>query len=267
MIDKNLFIHPLELEAFEELRDSTYFDEEVMDYYKNFDEKLKKPDLLGKTVMVAEKQFASVYNLAKKVAGILDMEIPSMYVYEDFYYGVEAKGTENPWIEISAKTLTDFDEDELLFLISREMCSIKLKHYYYDILIDESLSAFEQYQIVPGTEIVLKSLKVSMYKWSRISQYSEDCFGYIMCGSIAPCVNAILKLILNNSYLAGNVDLPSYLKQADQINRLDEVVYNATKLDEKVPYGPFRIKHLISYASSERGIVALQSILRGTGIC
>ena len=76
-----------------------------------------------------------------------------------------------------------------------------------------------------------------------------------------------LKLILNNSYLAGNVDLPSYLKQAEKINRLDDNVYNATKLDEKVPYGPFRIKYLISYASSERGIEAFQSILRGNKIC
>ncbi|AKN32596.1 hypothetical protein Ccar_17780 [Clostridium carboxidivorans P7] len=259
MIEEILYIHPIEDLVFKDMKNCAYFDEEIMHYYKNFDEKLRKPDLLGKTVQVTERQFKEVYHIAQNVAGILKIELPSIYVYEDFYYGIETKGAENPWIEISAKTLADFEEQELLFLISREMCSIRLKHFYYHTLIDESLSALVQHHVLPGSDTLMKTLKVSMYRWSRIANYTEDCFGYVICKNLKPCISAILKLVLNNCYLAENVDIQEYIKQAECINRMDDAVYNFTKMDEKVPYGPFRIKNLISYASSTRGVEALKT--------
>lgn len=261
MIDKNLYIHPLEEELYKEMMDSTYFSEEIMDYYKNFDEKLRKPDLLGKTVKVTQKQFKEVYDIAQEIAEINDMSIPNIYVYEDFYYGVESNGSDDPWIEISAKTLMDFTRDEITFLIGREMCNIKLKHTYYSTLIDETLKAMEQHNIIVGMETLSKSLKVIMYKWSRISNYTADCFGYLMCRNLKACVNAILKLILNNIFLVENIDVAEYISQVDFINELDDSIYSFTKMDELIPYGPFRIKNLLAYASSERGIRGVKEIL------
>lgn len=262
-MEESLYIHPKEQAAFQDMKNSAYFDDEIMYYYKNFDEKLRKPDLLGKTVMVTKRQFGKIYEIAMKIANILKIKIPSIYVYEDFYYGVEAKGADNPWIEISAKTLTDFDEQELQFLIAREMCSIKHKHCYYRTLSEESLEALSHHHIVPGTDTVIKTLKVSMYRWSRITNYTEDSFGYLVCGNLKSCVSAILKLVLNNCYLAKNIDVMEYIKQAENINAFDDAVYNFTKMDEKVPYGPFRIKYLISFAASERGAAALKSMIGG----
>lgn len=260
MIDKDLYINESEDTALNDMKNCSYFDEEIMYNYKNYIEKMIKPDLLGKTVQVTKVQFKEINDIVEKVAGILNMNIPSVYVYEDFYYGVEAKGAEHPWIEVSAKTITDFTEQEILFLLSREMCSINLKHTYYSTLMEETLSTLEQNNIFPVTDTLAKTLKVSMYRWKRITNYTEDCFGYIVCKDLKPCINAILKLVLNNCYLAENINIIEYIKQAEAINELDDIVYNFTKMDEKIPYGPFRIKSLISYASSERGIEALKGI-------
>lgn len=261
-MDKNLYIHPFEEDLLKEMMENTYFSEEVMDYYKNFDEKLRKPDLLGKTVKVTEKQFKEIYIIVKCIAGDLDMQIPDTYIYEDFYYGVESKGASQPWLEISAKTLLDFSKEELIFLISREMCNIKLKHTYYCTMIEETLKAMQQNNIMLGADTLAEALKITMYRYTRVANYSVDCFGYIMCKDLKVCSKAILKLVLNNVYLAENVNIEEYLSQAQAINELDDNIYNFTKLDELIPYGPFRIKNLISYAVSERGVQGIKKSLQ-----
>ena len=45
-----------------------------------------------------------------------------------------------------------------------------------------------------------------------------------------------------------------YLQDSKEINRLVDVVSTYTKNDEKIPYGQFRIKRLIAFASNEKTI-------------
>ena len=56
-------------------------------------------------------------------------------------------------------------------------------------------------------------------------------------------------MILNNRKLVGTVNLAEYLNTASEINKLDDAVSTFTKNDEKMPYGQFRIKNLIRFAS------------------
>lgn len=259
MINKQLYMHPLEEALFNEINNNIPFSKEVVSHYKNFDEKIRKPDLLGKTVQVTKNQFKSVYDIVQKFSEMCEMTAPLCFVYEDFYYGIESKGMSEPWIEISAKTLTDFGEKELMFLLGKEICNIKLGHTYTYTLIKEFLTAAENSNLI-GSDTFTKSLKITLYKWCRISNYSSDCFGYLMCKSISESISAIMKIILNSNYLVKNINTREYIKQAEAINELDDKIYNYTKLDEQIPYGPFRIKNIISYASSERGIIAYKNM-------
>ena len=78
--------------------------------------------------------------------------------------------------------------------------------------------------------------------------------------NIVICINSILKLVLNSTYLSEEIDIFSYIEQASEINLLDDIVYNYTKLDEMVPYGPYRVNNLIGYASSKNGILAIKNM-------
>lgn len=262
MIDKKLFINPMEEQIFDNMMDTVTFEKEIMYYYKNFTEKMKKPDLLGKTVKITSKQYSEIYYIIQSIANTLNIEIPDTYVYEDFYYGVESKGSDKPWIEISAKTISDFKKEELIFLIAKEMCAIYLKHTYYSTMVNEILNAIQNNLHIPGSQTLYKYWKIIMYKWSRAANYTTDNFGYLYCGDISNSVSSIKKIILNNCKLADELNLEQYMKQTDEINMLNDDVYNYTKLDEVIPYGPFRIKNLISYSSSYRGINALKELGR-----
>ncbi|KGR73546.1 M48 family metallopeptidase [Ureibacillus manganicus] len=259
MISKDLFEHPEIDTALKEFLDLCFFEKEIMHYYEEFEKKKQIPDLLGKTVKVTEHQIPFVFELAQKIAKQIGMEVPSIYVYEDFYYGIESKGLSPSWIEISAKTVTDLSEDELYFLLAREMCSIKMNYIYYHILIDESVKAVH-YQAF-DVSILQDSWKIIMHRWSRLANYSADCFAYAVCGNIGSAIKAINKLVLNNTFLAEQLYIPDFIKQSEQISLLDDEVSLISKQDERVPYAPLRIKNLISYAASKRGIEAVKYFL------
>lgn len=251
MIDKNIFVSRKEDVYFESVKDNLFFEDEMKEYYTNFYEKKTVPDLLGKTVKVTEKQFGNVYKIIKNICTSLEMDMVDAFVYEDFYYGVESKGVDKFWIEISAKTIADFSEGQLKFIIGRELYNIKFKITYYTSLIKLGLQNLSSLKI-PGAGISAESIKYSVYKWSRAAGLSCDNFGYCACGNLKESIEAVLLTILNNKVLAENINIMEYIKQADEITNLDDEVYNNTKLDEIVPYGPYRVKNLISYASSLR---------------
>jgi hypothetical protein len=70
MMEKDLYIHREEEKAFKTMMDTIAFDEEIMFYYKNYTEKMKKPDLLGKTIKITDRQFPKIYKIANKIAKI-----------------------------------------------------------------------------------------------------------------------------------------------------------------------------------------------------
>lgn len=251
MIDKELFINKKEKNYLEKVKDNLTLKGEIEDYYKNFYVKERMPDLLGKTVKITKNQFGNIYNLIEKICKVLDMDNVDAYVFEDFYYGVESKGVGDYWIEISAKTIEDLTLRQISFLIAKELYNIKFKNTYYSSLISRCIKNFEMVML-PGMDISAEALKISMYKWHRVMNFSSDNFAYVVCGNLKDSIDAVLLTILNNKTLINNVNIAEYIKQANKIDSLDDEVYNNTKLDEMVPYGPYRVKNIISYASSVR---------------
>lgn len=254
MVEKSKYIHKLEDNLFKDMIESVSLNKDLAQSFSSYEEKIRRPDLLGKTLQVTKNQLGHIYEIIEELCGILEIDIPQIFAYEDFCYGVESKGVDKYWLEISVKTIVDFTKEELRFLIARELCSIKLKHTYYQTLIDEYMTMMDQCKFVIGADEKSKISKAIMYKWSRVSNYTEDNFGLLVCKDIEVCSKAILKLILNNRYLVENIDISEYIKQTEEINKLNDDIYNYTKADERIPYGPYRIKNLLAYASSSRFI-------------
>lgn len=214
--------------------------------YEDVDFKLKRPDLLGKTVRASLFQFSNIYNMVADLSDEMKIDMPDIYVYEDFYYGVESFGVGPYWIEISAKSISDLKENELRFILAREIFKIAEGITKEVTLINQMGSA------VPHDLQGIFLLEFN--KWYRCTHFSADNYGYICCKSLPDAVHAILKMVLNSVVLAEEVDVMEFMKQTSEINRLHDKVYNYAKSDETVPYAPFRIKNLFAYAVSERGM-------------
>lgn len=230
-------------------------------YYQEFDEKIKKPDLYGKTVKVTEKQFSNVFQILTSLAEKMQMDVPEVFVYENFYYEIESYGTDKPWIEVSAKTVADFNNEELRFLFAREFFKIKNGITELYMICEQSLKMInENLNIVVFSDSLAKVFKVKYAQWSRVCQFSADNFAFLhtrtkdnnhayAIGDLKTCLFVMLTMILNNRKLVETMNLKDYLNSASDIIRLDDPVSTFTKNDEKMPYGQFRIKNLIRFSA------------------
>ncbi len=244
------FFHPLYIEKTEELNNMIPYQDEIIACYAEYEGKLKKPDLLGKTIRVTERQFPQIYSFVNELSQSAGIDPPKIFVYEDFYYGMEAKGANSPRIEISAKTIADFSPVAIKFLIARELCRIKYGIVKLSRVAEQSLQMLSNTSLVPGTETMAKGLTITYANWSRTAHYTADCYGYLVVQDVNVCIKTILALVLNNLKLVEQVNVCDYLAQAKDIYLLDDTVSRYSQNDEKIPYGPLRIRNLLAFASS-----------------
>ncbi|PKL78178.1 MAG: hypothetical protein CVV25_12445 [Ignavibacteriae bacterium HGW-Ignavibacteriae-4] len=249
-MERFCYINEKQDEAYRQYKDGVAFQKDIESVFDEIDYKIKLPDFLGKTVKVTQKQFPEVYELVEELSEIYQITAPTVYVYEDYYYGAESYGISYYWIELSAKTIQDFSKEELRFLMARELYKIADGVTKQKTMMDER---FKMIRMVAPDELE-KMSRLSFYHWYRLSNYSADNFGYLMCGSMKSSVQTILKLVLNSVMLAEQVDVKEFIGQASEINRQDNMVSNYTKADEAIPYAPHRIQSLLAYAISDRGM-------------
>lgn len=245
------YFHPLYEESYNDFMDAIPFQDEIILSFTQYEGKLRMPDLLGKTVRVSAVQLPDLYAKVEKLSQAAGIAVPDVYVYEDFSYGVEAKGVSAPRIEISAKTIADLSDDELNFLLAREICRIKHSMTKLTLTGEHLLNMLNNTSLVPGSDTLAKAARLKYAKWSRLSHYSADCYGLLATGNIRACVRAILILVLNNKDLAEKININEYIAQASDIYLLDDVISRFSQNDEKIPYGPLRIKNLLAFAVKE----------------
>ena len=93
MIEKNAspYFHSLYEEKTKELDLALPCQDELIACVKEYAAKIRRPDLLGKTVRITNKQLPQLYNIVAELSKEVGVAIPEVYLYEDFYYGVEEK--------------------------------------------------------------------------------------------------------------------------------------------------------------------------------
>lgn len=258
MLKKEAYVHTGTDDALKNYNNEIVPDEDIEKMYKTMEYCMKKPDLLGKTLLVSERQFPIINNLISELCNYMEMPKPDVYVFEDFFYGIESYGMQEYWIEISVKTIRDFTYSELKFLFARELYKIKTGVVYHTMLKNQ---IFGMQAYIPNIGDVLKETsKIKFNHWCRMENYTADNFGYLMSNDLTASVNAIVAMVLNSKAMLSEIDMTAFIKQASAINKLDDVVSNYTKSDETMPYAPYRVECLLAYAISKRGIQARREL-------
>lgn len=228
----------------------------LFQHYVQIMEPILTPDLFGKTVRVTNKNFPSIDKKRNLISRYLNINPPEIFVYENFYYGADTVGLTNPWIEISAKTINEFSDKEITFIISRQISHIYLKHYINRVHAEQLLRSLNIIEQTPGINLVNlfgtidaleKAFQLVYYQWHREINHTADIYGLLFCGDLTSAASSIIKLIINDKDLSEKVILSDYLNQRDYLVSLKGIISFYTKLDESVPYGPLRLEELIKF--------------------
>ena len=141
---------------------------------------LARGRLVGSSVRIHESQYPRVFSIVKRCAAALELPMPMVFVRDDPLVPLLTVGLGDPYsVVISSHWIEHFRDDELTFMIGRELGHIASGHTRFTSILS-----------VNGNENVIVSLIFGA--WLRRTELTCDRIGLLCCGSLDAAMRAII---------------------------------------------------------------------------
>jgi Zn-dependent protease with chaperone function len=196
---------------------------------------LARGRLVGSSVRIHESQYPRVFAIVKQCAAALELPVPMVFVRDDRVVPIVTVGLGEPYsVVVSSNWIEHFSDDELTFMIGRELGHIASGHARYTSLLS-----------VNGNENPIVSLIFGA--WLRRTELTCDRVGLLCCGSIDAAMRAII--IASFHAFGRKIDHVVFAEQtrdvhADSVLRMGEVL-------DAMPYATHRIDAMREFYASE----------------
>jgi Zn-dependent protease with chaperone function/uncharacterized RDD family membrane protein YckC len=188
--------------------------------------------LLGGGLRIHAGQFSGIHAVVDECARMLRMPTPHVFIRDDPFVPVVAIGIGDPFaIVISAQYVEHFRDDELRFLIGRELGHIASGHTRYTSLMSSN-----------GRENGV--LAIALGAWLRKIDYTADRVGLLCCGSLDAAMRAIAVAAFGS--VGRKVDLRAFAEQLKEIHA--EPSLRLAEWTASTPYATNRIAALHRFA-------------------
>ncbi len=222
--------HPDDQKALDALQTTRGIDTVVRKFHEYGIEKIFTIQITGSNIKVTPDSFPGLYATFEKALKVLNLTLPpEVYIYrsDDELQGFTT-GVEHPLISISNGSIESFSEDEMLFIIGREIGHIKSKHVlYYEIgAVLPLLSDIFAGATLGLSSLISMGLQVALFNWRRMSEYTADRAGLLACQNIEAATSALSKIagLPNTHYNSFNTD--HFVRQAKKYKGFETGGYN-----------------------------------------
>jgi len=190
--------------------------------------------LLGTSIRLHERQLPAIYAIVERCSRELGMRTPHVFVREDPYTCVTSMGLGEPYsIVVSSSWLPHLDDQELAFLIGRELGHIAAGHSRITSLFSASGKENPFISIVFGA-------------WLRRTEYTADRVGLLCCGSIEAAARAIFTCSFRQ--VSKKVDYSAFIDQRIEVQ--SDPTLKLGELLGQEPYATNRLRQLETFAAS-----------------
>lgn len=228
-LDPREYEHPFDKKALDTLQGTKGLDTLVKKFYEYGVEKIFNIQLTSSNLRVTQSSFPKLYNLFEEARQILNLPVtPTLYLLRSDALQGFTTGVDNPIIALSSAAVDSYSDEELLFIIGREIGHIKSQHVlYYEIgtilpLLSEILGA-----ITLGIgSIVSMGLQIALLHWQQMSEYTADRAGLLACQDANIATSSLAKIAgLPDKYF-DSFNHDDFVNQAREFQGYDEGNYN-----------------------------------------
>jgi Zn-dependent protease with chaperone function len=213
-------------------------------------------------IRLGEKQMPEVYHQAVKAARIMGMPyMPEVYVSGDRMWDALTFGSDdNAFIVLGTALITNFRDDDLLFILAREMGHCRAGHALWKtvgtFLVGEQgprrgLMAGGVFSMVSKamnpTQWVESALEIPLLAWARQAEITADRAGLLAVGDQEVVRRVLLSWSLKSSMLYRQINVEAWLEQQEDTD--DEVVKLSEMLSSSTPYITRRLKLMRQFAN------------------
>ena len=194
-------------------------------------------------IRLGPNQLPKVWKHAVLAARILGLpQMPDVYLSGDHMWDTYTFGTDtSAFIVLGTAILNNFHEDELLFVLAREMGHCRAGHALWktvirflagDIGLHGGLLSGGMLGAISPTKLIGSAIEMPLMAWSRQSEITADRAGLLAAGDEALARRVLLAWSIRSATLLKQVNIEEWLKQeeqsADQLTRFSEMTTSST---------------------------------------
>jgi Zn-dependent protease with chaperone function len=194
-------------------------------------------------IRIGPNQLPRVWKLAVLAARLLGVPyMPDVYVSGDSMWNTYTFGSDSSFfIVLGTAILTNFHDDDLLFVLAREMGHCRAGHALWKTVIrfvagDLSghtgvlsggiLNAINPAKLIGG------ALEMPLMAWARQSEVTADRAGLLAVGDVALARRVLLTWSIRSATLMKQVNIEEWMKQedasADNLTHISEMTTSST---------------------------------------
>ncbi|HZU77141.1 MAG TPA: M48 family metallopeptidase [Dehalococcoidia bacterium] len=171
-------------------------------------------EVLSQAVQVGPAQMPDLWVLLHRACRVLDVRAPDLFVGHS-EAAAQTVGHERPFILVDTGTLDLLDDDELVFVLGREVGHILLGHVTYKMLarsIGVIGEAVGNFTLNVGA-MVTTGLEAPLRDWDQFSEFSADRAGLLAVQRREVAINALLQLAGGGHRFGGSLDATAFIEQ------------------------------------------------------
>lgn len=217
-------------------------------------EKFTSVEMYGDGINITIESYGELYSLLEEATAILNIErAPDFSLTWSYDISVGTEGAKNPRISALSGAIDLLEEDELLFLLGHELGHLMAGHKpYHNLLITFYTPLMN---MVPNAQIWLGLLRPMLLQWYRLSDFTADRAGLLVCQDIDVALRTLIKMSGIPQKYYDRINTESILMQAarfDQQNKdfATNIIQNLSINTACVPWTVVRAAKLYSWYKS-----------------
>lgn len=264
-ISSEAFRHPLDAQAEQALRSVPGFDLVARRFVEFTQERPRYVYLMGNSIEVGPRQYASLYHLFRECVRDLDIyPEPTLFVSQSPMVNAYALGKDRPCIVLNTGLLDLMSEVELRSTLAHELGHIKCDHTILIQMASWALTlVFNLSEMTFGlSNLVSTGLILAFYEWLRKAELSADRAALLVVDELKPVMEGMMRLAGGSSRYGHELSLNEFVRQSDRYQNLDQdglnqmykfFLYNNLSQGGFLthPFTVERVKYLQEWANSD----------------
>lgn len=224
-ISSEAFRHPLDYQAELALRSLPGFDLVARRFMEFVYERPRYVFLMGNSIEVTPRQYASIYHLFREYVRDLDVSPePALFVSQSPVLNAYALGQERPCIVLSSGLLDALTEAELRSAIAHELGHIKCGHTTLTQMANWAVTlVFSLTNMTFGlSTLVSTGIIMAFYEWLRKAELSADRAALLLLDDPDPVLHSMMRLSGGSSRYNHELNLEEFIRQSERYQGLDQ---------------------------------------------